>query len=126
MTENQPNPEGTPDAQAEAEQLTGTPEAATFSEIEGTRAAAGQSASLNTLLDVTLPVTIEFGRTRMTVQEILELGVGSVVQLDRMVGEPVDLFVGDQKLAEGEVVVIGEHFGIRVTKILEARAAVTV
>ena len=74
--------------------------------------------SLETLLDVSLPVAIEFGRTHMTVQEVLELGNGSVIQLDRMVGEPIDIFVSDRKLAEGEVVVIGEHFGVRITRIV--------
>ncbi len=54
----------------------------------------------------------------MTVQEVLELGAGSVIQLDRMVGEPIDIYVGDRRLAEGEVVVIGEHFGVRITRIL--------
>lgn len=83
-----------------------------------------EQASLATLLDVTLPVTIEFGQTRMTVQEVLELGCGSVVQLDRSVGEPVDVYVSDRKLAEGEVVVIGEHFGVRLTRVMGARESV--
>ncbi len=80
--------------------------------------AAGAAGSLDALLDVSLPVAIEFGRTHMTVQEVLELGNGSVIQLDRMVGEPIDIFVSDRKLAEGEVVVIGEHFGVRITRIV--------
>jgi len=74
--------------------------------------------SLDTLLDMSLPVSIEFGRTNMTVQEVLALGAGSVIQLERMVGEPIDIYVSDRKLAEGEVVVIGEHFGVRITRIL--------
>ncbi len=74
--------------------------------------------SLDTLLDMSLPVSIEFGRTTMTVQDVLGLGVGSVVKLERMVGEPIDIFVSDRKLAEGEVVVVGEHFGVRITRIL--------
>jgi flagellar motor switch protein FliN/FliY len=81
-------------------------------------AVLGGASSLDTLLDVSLPVAIEFGRTHMTVQEVLELGNGSVIQLDRMVGEPIDIFVSDRKLAEGEVVVIGEHFGVRITRIV--------
>ena len=79
---------------------------------------AGMAGSLDTLLDMSLPVAIEFGRTHMTVQEVLELGSGSVIQLDRMVGEPIDIYVSDRKLAEGEVVVIGEHFGVRITRIV--------
>ncbi|HXE56388.1 MAG TPA: flagellar motor switch protein FliN [Gemmatimonadales bacterium] len=86
----------------------------------------GAAAPLDTLLDVSLPVAIEFGRAQMTVQEVLELGAGSVIQLDRMVGEPIDIYVSDRKLAEGEVVVIGEHFGVRITRVIaggEAGAA---
>ena len=96
-----------------------------LSELEGgTRAAT--SASLDTLLEVSLPVAIEFGRTTMTIQEVLELGAGSVIELSRMVGEPVDIFVSDRKLAEGEVVVVGEHFGVRITRILSgAQSAAT-
>ncbi len=77
--------------------------------------------SIDVLLDLTLPVAIELGRTNMTVQEILRLGRGSVIQLDRLAGEPVDIFVADRKFAEGEVVVLGEHFGIRITQILAAK-----
>jgi flagellar motor switch protein FliN len=75
-------------------------------------------AKLDSLLDMKLPVAIEFGRTTMAIQEILDLGPGSVIQLDRMVGEPVDLFVSDRRLAEGEIVVVGEHFGVRITRVL--------
>ena len=99
-----------------------TAKAPDLSELQAS-AAAGRAAgatpgSLDTLLDVSLPVAIEFGRTHMTVQEVLELGSGSVIQLDRMVGEPIDIFISDRKLAEGEVVVIGEHFGVRITRIV--------
>ena len=73
---------------------------------------------LGMLLDLTLPVSIELGRTSMTVQEILRLGRGSVIQLERLAGEPIDIYVGDRRFAEGEVVVLGEHFGVRVTRII--------
>jgi flagellar motor switch protein FliN/FliY len=73
---------------------------------------------LGVLSDLTLPVSIELGRTRMTVQEILRLGRGAVIQLDRLAGEPIDIFVGDRRFAEGEVVVLGEHFGVRITRLL--------
>ena len=79
---------------------------------------AGGAATFDTLLDVSLPVVIEIGRTRMTVQEVLALGPGAVVQLDRLVGEPVDVYVGDRRLATGEVVVVGEHFGVRIGAVL--------
>ena len=70
------------------------------------------------LLDVPMPVIIEIGRTHMTLSEILELQAGSVVELDRLVGDTVDILVSDRKLAEGEVVVIGNHFGVRVTRVI--------
>jgi len=76
------------------------------------------AAPLDTLLDVSMPVVIEIGRTHMTVQEVLQLGPGSVVALDRLVGEPVDVFVGDRRLALGEVVVVGDHFGVRIARVL--------
>lgn len=73
---------------------------------------------INMLLDLSLPVSIELGRTSMTVQELLRLGRGSVIQLDRLAGEPIDIYVGDRRFAEGEVVVLGEHFGVRITRLL--------
>lgn len=85
---------------------------------EGGSGTAGDS--LDALLDVSMPVVIEIGRTSMTVQEVLQLTVGSVVELERGVGEPVDVYVGDRRLALGEVVVIGEHFGVRITRVLPA------
>jgi flagellar motor switch protein FliN len=80
--------------------------------------AEGGEVPLSLLLDLTLPVSIELGRTTMTVQDVLRLGRGSVIQLERLAGEPIDIFVGDRRFAEGEVVVLGEHFGVRITRIL--------
>jgi flagellar motor switch protein FliN len=73
---------------------------------------------LAALYELMLPITIELGRTRMSVQEVLQLSRGSVVELDRLAGEPVDIFVGDRRFAEGEVVVLGENFGVRITRII--------
>lgn len=87
-------------------------------------AAEGGEVPLAMLLDLTLPVSIELGRTTMTVQEVLRLGRGSVVQLDRLAGEPIDIYVGDRRFAEGEVVVLGEHFGVRITRILNKQTPV--
>lgn len=82
--------------------------------------AIGQNGEvpMSLLMDLTLPVSIELGRTTMSVQEILQLGRGSVVQLERLAGEPIDIYVGDRRFAEGEVVVLGENFGVRVTRII--------
>jgi flagellar motor switch protein FliN len=92
-----------------------------FSEVDAPITVAADGP-MNSLMDLTLPVSIELGRTTMTVQEILQLGRGSVVQLERLAGEPIDIFVGERRFAEGEVVVLGENFGVRVTRIL-SRAA---
>jgi flagellar motor switch protein FliN/FliY len=75
-------------------------------------------STFDALLDISMPVAIEIGRASMTVQEILQLGIGSVIQLDRIVGEPVDIYVSDRKFAQGEIVVVGEHFGVRITRVL--------
>ncbi len=75
-------------------------------------------ASIDLLLDVPLQVTVELGRTNLSVREILGLGAGSVVELERLAGEPVDLLVNNLLIARGEVVVIDESFGIRVTEIV--------
>lgn len=74
--------------------------------------------AMGMLMDLTLPVAIELGRTSMSVQEILQLGRGSVVQLERLAGEPIDIYVADRRFAEGEVVILGENFGVRVTRII--------
>jgi flagellar motor switch protein FliN len=84
----------------------------------GAGSANGNEVPLAMLMDLTLPLSIELGRTRMTVQDILRLGRGSVVQLERLAGEPIDLYVADRRFAEGEVVVLGEHFGVRITRII--------
>jgi flagellar motor switch protein FliN/FliY len=74
--------------------------------------------NLELLMDIPLQVTVELGRTNRTVQEILELAPGSIVELDKLAGEPVDILVNNKLIAKGEVVVIEENFGVRVTDIL--------
>ncbi len=95
----------------------GTARAPQLTDFENTMLSTTE-VPMSMLLDLTLPVSIELGRTSMTVQEILRLGRGSVIQLDRLAGEPIDIYVGDRRFAEGEVVVLGEHFGVRITRIL--------
>lgn len=81
-------------------------------------AEASPAASLALLYDLKLSVTVELGSTRMTVREVLALGRGSVVQLERLVGEPVELLVGGRRFAEGEVVVESDRLGVRITRML--------
>ncbi|MFC1557242.1 flagellar motor switch protein FliN, partial [candidate division KSB1 bacterium] len=71
--------------------------------------------------DIFLPVSIELGRTKMQVREIIELDKGSIIEFDKLAGETVDLLVNDRKFAEGEVVVIDEHFGIRITGLYKTQ-----
>lgn len=75
-------------------------------------------ANIGLLMDVPLRVTVELGRTKMAIKDILELGSGSIVELDKLAGEPVDLLVNGKLIAKGEVVVIDENFGLRITDIL--------
>jgi len=76
------------------------------------------SHNINLIMDVPLDVTVELGKTRKTIKEVLELSQGSIIQLDKMAGEPVDLLVNGKLIAKGEVVVIDENYGIRITTIL--------
>jgi len=79
---------------------------------------AGTPRNMDLLLDVKLPVAIELGRTTLPIADILEWAQGSVIELDKLAGEPVDLLVNDKLVARGEVVVIDEKFGLRITALL--------
>ncbi len=99
--------------------------------LEGTPIPVGQGAGLGEtiysplepklemLYDLQLPVSIELGRTNMLIRDILYLGRGSVIEFDKLVSEPVDVLVNGKKIAEGEVVVIDKHFGIRITTLVD-------
>jgi len=78
---------------------------------------------LQRLHDVPVELAVEIGRTRMTIGETLALGPGSIVSLNRLAGEPVDLLVNGRPIARGEVVVVDEEFGLRVTEIVSAVGA---
>jgi len=75
-------------------------------------------SNLDMLLDIPLTVTVELGRTKRSIEKILELSTGSIIELDKLAGEPVDILINNKKVAKGEVVVIDENFGVRVTDIL--------
>ena len=76
------------------------------------------SRRLDLLLDVPLELSVELGRTRMSIQELLSLGPGSVIELDKVAGEPLDILVNDRLVARGEAVVVNDKFGIRITDIV--------
>ncbi|RIX51816.1 flagellar motor switch phosphatase FliY [Paenibacillus nanensis] len=80
--------------------------------------ASNDGTNLNLLLDIPLKVTVELGRTQKQIKDILELSQGSIIELDKLAGEPVDILVNNKLIAKGEVVVIDENFGVRVTDIV--------
>ena len=93
---------------------------AVFDEFPTTEVKA-QSPNLSFILDIGLEVRVELGRTSMRVKEVLELGPGAVIELDKLAGELVDLLVNDKLFARGEVEVIDENFGVRVTDIVNVK-----
>ena len=84
---------------------------------ETNKAGGGSEDGFDLLLDVPLEVSVELGRTRVRVQELLDLGQGSVIDLDRLAGEPVDLLVNGHPIASGEIVVVNDHYAVRVVSV---------
>lgn len=93
-----------------------------FDRPAGGNVTNGHHNDLGRLSDVPVELAVEIGRTRMTVGETLELRPGSIVVLNRMAGEPVDLLVNGTPIAHGEVVVIDEEFGLRITDVIGGAA----
>ncbi|QHT60705.1 flagellar motor switch phosphatase FliY [Paenibacillus lycopersici] len=89
-----------------------------FANFQGTPYVQPDESNLNLLLDIPLKVTVELGRTQKQIKDILELSQGSIIELDKLAGEPVDILVNNKLIAKGEVVVIDENFGVRVTDIV--------
>jgi flagellar motor switch protein FliN len=105
-------------------------EAIEYEQFEGQQGGASQvngdfngQADLSRLSDIPMELSVEIGRTHMTVGETLDLRVGSVVALERLAGETADLLVNGSAIARGEVVVIEEQYGLRITEILDGQAA---
>lgn len=107
----QPLPQRPPQAPVHVQQ-------AQFASFEANQLSQSESRNLNMLLDIPLQVTVELGRTKRSVKEILELTSGSIIELDKLAGEPVDILVNARLVAKGEVVVIDENFGVRITDIV--------
>ena len=94
---------------------------AQFASFETPSLNEGEAQNLDMLLDIPLQVTVELGRTKRSVKEILEMSSGSIIELDKLAGEPVDILVNDRLIANGEVVVIDENFGVRITDVLSPK-----
>ncbi|MEZ6243783.1 MAG: flagellar motor switch protein FliN [Phycisphaerales bacterium] len=113
------------DTQAQVDKAV-TGEARAFTPPEFTPGAPGAKASpIELLSDVNLNVKIELGRTRLLVEDVLRLGEGAVVELDKLAGDPVDIYVNDRHVARGEVLVLNDNFCVRVSEILEGLADAT-
>ena len=108
--------------QAEAEADTAVVEeasAAEFDDLEDTSGGpAGEEANLDVILDIPVTISMEIGRTHISIRNLLQLNQGSVVELDRLAGEPMDVLVNGTLVAHGEVVVVNEKFGIRLTDVI--------
>ncbi len=89
-----------------------------FSQLQPVSITENEARNLNMLFDIPLNVTVELGRTKRSVKEILELTTGSILELDKLAGEPVEILINSKLIAKGEVVVIDENFGVRVTDIV--------
>ncbi|HTY39298.1 MAG TPA: flagellar motor switch protein FliN [Bacteroidota bacterium] len=95
-------------------------QSAQFQQLEPEQGQVERDRKMDLLLDLTLPVSIELGRTNMFIRDILDLQRGSVVEFEKLASEPVDILINGKKMAEGEVVVIEKHFGIRITNLVDA------
>ena len=91
---------------------------ATFNNFSQATSDTGQSANLDFILEIPLEISVELGRSKMQIKELLQLGQGSVVELDKMAGEPADIYVNQKLLAKGEIVVMNEKFGVKLTEII--------
>ncbi|PAD93846.1 flagellar motor switch phosphatase FliY [Shouchella clausii] len=100
-------------------------EKAVFSNFETTKPDEAEMQNLDMLLDIPLEVKVELGRTKKTIREILSIAQGSIIELDKLAGEPVDVLINDKLIAKGEVVVIDENFGVRITDIVSKKDRLT-
>jgi flagellar motor switch protein FliN/FliY len=93
-------------------------EEAAFEELNNERKDHSSAKDIEFLLDIPLEVTVQLGMTRMLIRDLLQLGQGSVIELDKLAGEPMEILVNNKLVAKGEVVVVNEKFGIRLTDII--------
>jgi flagellar motor switch protein FliN/FliY len=116
FTEIDKEPEG--DAHQKKDRVGESLEEPRFRELKKTSADKERSRELDFIMDIPLEISVEIGRARMLIGDMLKLGQGSVIELNRLSGEPVDIFVNKKLIARGEVVVAGEKFGVRIIDII--------
>lgn len=78
---------------------------------------AGLEIKIDRILDVELGITVSFGQARMLLKDVMQLGAGSIIELDRQADDPVDLWVNNKRVARGEVVIVGGNYGVRITAV---------
>ncbi len=105
------------EATAEPAPMRGTP-AAIFEKFSGSGARSEAPGDIDLILDIPVQLTVELGRTKVPIKNLLQLAQGSVVELDGLAGEPMDVLVNGCLIAQGEVVVVNDKFGIRLTDII--------
>ena len=93
---------------------------AEFPPPEQDEAEGGTPNGLEFILDISLTVSARLGSSKMMIRDLLQLGHGSIVELDKLAGEPLEIFVNDKMIARGEVVVVNEKFGVRLTEVVSA------
>lgn len=129
MSEAKNSPENTADNQSEdlwadameqqlqAEQASGANRNAAFDSLDG-QGNLAQLSDINLIMDIPVRLSVELGRTKMTIKKLLSLTQGSVVSLDGLAGEPLDILINGYLIAQGEVVVVSDNYGIRITDII--------
>lgn len=104
-------------ALSENEGTAGGPQSASFDDL-GEGAVSGESHNLDFLLDIPLEVTVELGRTSMIINNLLQLTQGSVVELNKAAADTVEIYVNNKLLGKGEVIIVNDRFGVRITEII--------
>lgn len=112
-------PDGVPAMSDTASEPASNVKNAEFPDLSGAPQPAPGAPNLTLVKDIQVTLSVELGRTDMIIQDILELTPGKVIELDRLAGEPLDIWVGGTLLARGEVVVVDENFGVRLTSIID-------
>lgn len=95
------------------------PQVASFPKLEE-GGSGGEPRNLDLILDIPMTISVQLGSTKMVIRDLLQLGQGSVVELEKLAGEPLDVLVNQKLVARGEVVVVNEKFGIRLTDVVSA------
>ena len=107
-------------ATSEANNVDDGVEKAKFGQLKNEGKTVVDEVNLDVILDIPVTLSVEIGRTRQTIRNLLQLNQGSVVELDRLAGEPMDVLVNGTLIAHGEIVVVNEKFGIRLTDVISA------